>query len=297
MKINLTNFKVLIILLLVLIFIGSSYAAERVVIGRVPSYNPIETLKKHKILLEYLEKETGFEFFVKFAKDYNTIIENAIKKEYDIVVFGPVSYVEAAEKCDFKAFVMPSRKGKTYYRSIVVIHNDSKDIQSIKDLNGVNMAFSDIHSSAGFIFPIVELYQNNVKPKVFFTGGQDKAVYSVYQKRFSAAAGYDDIRKSLKQKQILLKKTKILYRTGKIPNEPWAIRESLEKEKKEKIKHAFFNLVVGEENTMEVLKDFNFQGFVETDDKEYDSVRKVLKEFSKIKNKIVYLNLETKQRK
>ena len=292
------KFYIIYFLMFFLFFSLSVFAGskEKVIIGKVELKNLNRILNRYKPLLKYLKSETGYDFDIKFTKNYTNIIENnLIHNEYDIVVFDSVSYIEATEQSDFRAFVKPVRQGRTYFHSIILIDNKKNKIKSITDLNNRKLAFSDFYSTAGFIYPIVELYKINIKPQVCFVGHQANSNLLGYIKEFFPAVSCDYTRQHMNF-PVKFKELRILYRTEQIPNEPWSINESLPEEMKQKIMKAFLKLNLKNTNTEIILGRLGFDEFVRAEDKDYDSIRKVYKEFNRIKDKISYLNFKVPEK-
>ncbi|MDR1373556.1 MAG: phosphate/phosphite/phosphonate ABC transporter substrate-binding protein, partial [Treponema sp.] len=93
------------------------------------------------------------------AADYNAVVEAMRTKHADIVYYGPVSYVQAAERAGAEAMVTPAifgDKSRAGYTSKIIVKAGSP-IKTLQDLRGKTFAFVDPASTSGNYVPTLEL--------------------------------------------------------------------------------------------------------------------------------------------
>lgn len=92
-------------------------------IGAIPAEDAQKQRESYAPLVSYLEKKTGLKAELFVATDYSGVIEAMRSGKLDIALFGPFSYILAADKADAEAFVVEIRKGSgTSYKSLITTH-------------------------------------------------------------------------------------------------------------------------------------------------------------------------------
>jgi phosphonate transport system substrate-binding protein len=255
---------------------------ERVVVnfGHVPSISSSEKLTQLEPLKEYLESELPVQIQIQFAEDYSTVIERVNRGEYDFVTFGPLSYVEAEQQGDIVASLMPVRFGNTHYRSLIITNTNS-GVDEVGDLEGKQFAFVDRKSTSGYLFPSAYLKKNGVDPEedlggYSFMGSHSNVVVGVWLERYAAGAIYDDARQAHDQAERIMEETKVIARTDKIPNEPWAFRKGFREKHPELVKQMrqlLLDLDTSGPAQKRILDSLGIDGFAPAEDSDYDVVR------------------------
>ena len=261
-------------------------------LGHVPSDNVVRLFQRLEPLTEYLGNELKMNIEPGSATDYSGIIERMKMGDFDIVMLGPLSYVEGHDKAGYEAILKPIRFGKPSYKSIIITRKNS-GINKLEDLVGKTFAFTDEKSTSGYIYPKALLLKHKLIPgknlRVFFAGEHDNVVLNVLRGEYDAGACYDDARvTALKNDKSKIDQLVIIAATDDIPNDPIAASPKLIKENPElvrKIKEAFIRL-----NTKtagpQILKQLtgNIDGYIEASDSEYDVVREMNKFLETEKN-------------
>lgn len=166
-------------------------------IGAIPAEDAQKTRDAYAALTKYLEKKTGMKAELFVATDYSGVIEAMRSGKLDIAMFGPFSYVLAADKANAEAFVVENRQGSgTSYRSIVVTHPDS-GVNNLQDLKGRTYSFVDPASTSGNLIPRSFFRKNNIDPEkdfksTIYAGGHDAVALAVKNRKVDAGS-MDDI--------------------------------------------------------------------------------------------------------
>lgn len=256
---------------------------KTLVFGRVPGDNVKIVLKQMNPLKHYLEKKLNAKIVIKFANDYEKVIEN-LKDKYHFAILGPVAYVKATELFECKPLVKPIRRGKPTYEGIIIVHTDS-GINKVTDLKGKKIAFVDPDSTSGYIFPLYVLNKAGLKEdidfKYAFLNGHDNVVLNVLKKRYDAGACYNDARTvALKNNLSQIDQLKIIATTPPISTDPIAAGPKLihDGDWFEKVKKAFIELENDpeKESIFEALTG-EINGYSPAEDSDYNVIREFLK--------------------
>lgn len=251
-------------------------------VGAIPAEDAQKTRENYKPLASYLEKKTGLPVEIFVATDYSGVIEAMRAGKLDIAMFGPFSYVLAADKANAEAFAVEIRKGTgTSYKSIVVTHPDS-GINKLEDLKGRTYAFVDPASTSGNLIPRSFYKKANIEPdkdfrNVMYAGGHDAAALAVKNRKVDAASMDDITFNNMKEKAFISDKDiKVIFQSDPIPGSPWAWRKDLPAELKTKIKTAFMNMAKEDQAALSAYGG-KVEGYADTADANYNVIRETAK--------------------
>jgi phosphonate transport system substrate-binding protein len=214
------------------------------------------------------------------ATDYTGAIEAMRAGKLDIALFGPFSYVLAAEKANAEVFAVEKVNGATTYKSVIVTRPDS-GINSLQDLRGRTFAFVDPASTSGHLFPRSFLKKNSIDPdkefkSVVFAGTHDAVELAVKNRKVDAGADSNKTYNKMKKEGLISDQDiKIIYESDPIPGSPWAWRKDLPPELKTKIKDAFLAMDKDAPDVFDKKK--GQEAYVAFSDAEYNVVRETAK--------------------
>lgn len=265
------------------------YVPKELSVQFVPSQTADTLEAKAKPLEKLLSDELGIPVKVSVSTNYNTIIEAMDSKKVDVGFLPPSAYVLAKEKGAAEVILQSQRYGVDDasgqptdqlvdgYKSLFVVKADSK-INSVNDLKGKKIAFQDVTSSAGYVWPAATLLANGIDPLKDVTGvtvkGHDQGIISVLNGDVDAAVVFQDARNTvMKDYPTVFKDTKVIEFTEMIPNDTIAVRSDMNKKWAEKITDAFIN--IGKDpKGHEIIKEiYTHEGYVKSDDSKFDIVR------------------------
>lgn len=265
------------------------YEPTELTVQFVPSQNADTLEAKAKPLEKILGDELGIPVKVSVSTNYNTIIEAMASKKVDVGFLPPTAYVLAKEKGAADVILQAQRFGVNdedgsptdelvdFYKSMFIVKKDS-DIQSVKDLKGKKIAFQDVTSSAGYVWPAAKLMDNGIDPIADVQGitvkGHDQAVLAVLNGDVDAAVTFQDARNIVKgDYPTVFEDTRVIEFTEGIPNDTIAVRTDMSKEWLEKIQEAFIKIGQSEEGHSIISDIYSHEGYSKSDDKKFDIVR------------------------
>ncbi|MGE8204889.1 phosphate/phosphite/phosphonate ABC transporter substrate-binding protein [Heyndrickxia sp. NPDC080065] len=275
-----------------------AFVPKEIRIGFVPSQNA-ETLEaKAKPLADLLEKELDIPVKVTVTTDYNGVVEAMGSKQLELGFLPPTDYVLAHEKGYADVLLQALRNGVDpetgkatdelvdYYYSGVLVRNDS-GINSIADLKGKKIGVQAPTSSAGYVWPAVEMKKEGVDIQKDMTPvqlqGHDKGVAGVMSKDIDAAAVFVDARNIVeKEYPTIYKDTKYLFLTEKIPNDTISVRPDMDQKWKDKIADAFVKIGEDEKGKEIIKAIYSHVGYKKSQDSNFDVVRDYTEKFKKI---------------
>jgi phosphonate transport system substrate-binding protein len=267
---------------------SEGYEPKELTVQFVPSQSADTLEAKAKPLEDLLSDELGIPVKVSVSTNYNTIIEAMSSKQVDVGFLPPTAYVLAKEKGAADVILQAQRKGLNedgsetdelvdFYKSIFVVKSDS-GIDSVADLKGKKIAFQDVTSSAGYVWPAASLLDNDIDPLKDVQGvtvkGHDQAIISLLNGDVDAAAVFQDARNIVKTDYpTVFDDTKVISFTEEIPNDTVSVRSDMTDEWKKKLQDAFIAIGKSEEGHQIVRDIYTHEGYVVSDDSKFDIVR------------------------
>ena len=271
------------------------YVPKTLKVQFVPS-QAAETLEaKAKPLEDLLEAELDIPVEVSVSTDYNTIIEAMSSEQIDIGFLPPNAYVLANEQSDAKVLLQAQRYGVEQpggkptdelvdsYSSMIVVKTGS-DIKNLEDLKGKTIATQDVTSSAGYVWPAAEMKKAGVDIEnnditTVQVKGHDQAILSVLNGDVDAAFVFEDARNNVvKDVPDIFEKVEPMYITEPIPNDTITARADMSPEWNKKIQDAFIAIGASEEGRQIISDIYSHEGYVVSDDSNFDIVREYAKE-------------------
>ncbi|MGD8576695.1 MAG: phosphate/phosphite/phosphonate ABC transporter substrate-binding protein [Thiohalophilus sp.] len=245
-------------------------------VALLPDEDASSVIRQNRKFKEYLENKLDKEIELVVTTDYSSMIEAMRHKRIDLAYFGPLSYVLAKSRSDIEAFAAKTKNGSATYQS-VVIGNVSKNINSISDMRGKNIAYGDQASTSSHMIPKSILVDNGLKPgndyQEHFLGSHDAVAVAVQNGTADAGGLSKPIFESLVKRGIIdANKVRVITESKPFPQYPWAMRSDLDSGLKEKIKQTFYNL-----KDKEILKPMKADGLAPIADADYNVVRNLKK--------------------
>lgn len=269
---------------------SQGYTPKKLNVEFVPSSNAGTIEAKAKPLEGLLKKQLGIPVTVSVSTDYNTIVEAMGSKKVDVGFLPPDAYVLAHKQYHDKAILQAERFGVkepndqatkqlvNYYRSQILVRKDS-GIKSIKDLKGKKIAVQDTTSTAGWIFPAVELLEHGINVnkdgiKTVQVKGHDQGVLSVYNKNTDAAFVFQGAR-NLVKKDVpnIMSQVVPIYTTGKIPNDTITVRGDMTAKWQKKIAEAFKAIAKTKKGHAIISSVYSHEGYADSKDSNFDIIR------------------------
>lgn len=232
--------------------------------------------KLQKILNNKLDRDVSVEVY----PDYNGVVEAMNYDKIDMAYFGPLTYVVAHEKSEAQAIITQLIDGEPFYHSYIIT-NQNNPWNSLDELladpGEINFAFGDPSSTSGSLIPGIELenrgvYENENKYKlntVRFTGSHDATALAVQNKQVDAGAIDSAIFNQLVDSgKVDGDQIKIIWKSDKLFQYPWAVHKNTDKETIEKLQKAFLEI-----KDKDILDAFGATGFTKATNDDYKSIR------------------------
>jgi phosphonate transport system substrate-binding protein len=282
---------VICVLLAIVLFTGCQTAKTEKTfrLGIIPSENGQETLKQFAPLVAYLEESMKVKVEPFVATDYNAVVEAMRSKHIDAAMFGPFSYIMAAERAGAKVSVVRvGESGAPTYNSHFITYKGS-GINTLSDLKGKKLAYTDPGSTSGYLVPAKVLLDNGMTSQSFasviYSNGQDASLLAVKNKQVDAAA-IDEMtyNRALKKGIITKEEVPVFYTCPPIPQSPFAVSKDIDPGLKQQFVAAMTTV---HEVKPDVLKPLSASKYVTATDDNFQLIRDTAKalnlDLSKIK--------------
>lgn len=256
----------------------------KLIIGVIPTQNQGDMQNAMNKLGKHIGDELDIEVNVEVFPDYNGVVEAMNYGKVDLAYFGPLTYVIANEKSGAEAIITMLVDGEPYYYSYIIAPNDSQ-INTIEDLinnsKDMHFAFGDPNSTSGSLIPGIMLKEKGVFKdesehsfkQITYTGGHDATAIAVENKKIDAGAIDSAIFESMKKNGVVdSEKFKIIWKSEKLFQYPWAVKKNTSDELKTALRQAFLKI-----EDKEILDIFGANGFTEAEDYDYEAIRKAAK--------------------
>lgn len=267
----------------------TGYVPEKLTVQFVPSQNADTLEAKAKPLEKLLSDKVGIPVEVSVSTDYNTIVEAIASKKVDVGFLPPTAYVLAKEKGAAEVILQAQRFGVKdetgepteelvdFYKAMMIVKKDAA-IQSVADLKGKKIAYQNVSSSAGYVWPAAVLMDNGIDPlkdvQPVTVKGHDQAVLAVLNGDVDAAAIFQDARNVVKgDYPTVFEDTRVLTYTEKIPNDTISVRSDMNPEWVEKLQNAFIEIGQDEEGHKIISEIYTHEGYVKSEDTQFEIVR------------------------
>lgn len=238
--------------------------------------------------LKFMEKETGYYFKSGIPSNYVAVVEAFGSNRADVAVMNSFGYLLANTKFGAEAKLKALRHGKDYYAGAIYV-SEKSGIKTLKDLNGKKFAFTDASSTSGYLYPLKIFNDEKIKlANTMFAIKHDNVITMIYQGQVDAGAafyseGFDGKIKDARERVLtqfpdVEKKVKVLKITDKIPNDPFVFRKGLEPAMTNKIVAALMKYIGTPEGKKVFTDIYAIDGIVPATNKDYDSLRAVIKE-------------------
>ncbi|MBF0543782.1 MAG: phosphate/phosphite/phosphonate ABC transporter substrate-binding protein [Candidatus Riflebacteria bacterium] len=145
-------------------------------------------------LLKYLSHHLHKKVQIKFAENYSSLEELALKKKIHFMWFNTRKRSKS-EKLILEPLCRPISEEGSYYRGIIIAKKAS-GLSKISDLAGKTFAYIDPISNSGFVYPNELFKKMNIEPTSFFgeikfTGNHDKCLNGVLNGDYDAGVVTD----------------------------------------------------------------------------------------------------------
>jgi phosphonate transport system substrate-binding protein len=217
-------------------------------IGLLGGENTQDRLKRYDVFQRLLQEKLGIPVKLFPAADYAGVMQGLAAGQLDVTEFSPAAFAGTWLDCKcVEPVVTPREKdGSIDYVAVMIARKDS-GINSIDDMKGHALAFTDPNSASGYLIPAatlrakgIDLTDGKYFSRVGFSGGAEQGVISVLNRQYDASllwtSGLGDqstgftrgvLRSMVDKGMLKMSDITIIWRSEKIPNGPWGIRSAL----------------------------------------------------------------------
>jgi len=263
---------------------GDAKASNPLRFGVFPRRNANITFQMFKPLADYLSKSLGREVKLVTAKDFEQFSRAVQHREFDIVHFNQLHYIESAEHGDYKVIVMNEEFGSATISGAIAVRADS-EIKKIDDLRGKRILFGgDKTAMIAYIVNTVHLRQAGLMDgdyEELFAKNPPNATMAMYRKRVDAA-GTGNMAMNfpfLKKNGIDPSEIRLFITSPPLAHIPWAVNRHLDTELQARIQQLLIKLDQSDEGKA-LLDNAQLTGLRIAQDKDYDIYRKIIKDYS-----------------
>ncbi len=259
-------------------------------IALIPIENPERLVDNVKPTFSYLQEQIGRRISYHVTLNYSAAVEALRSDKADVVFMGPLAYVLAHAQTGAEAVLGEIYVGRAHYYAKIFVRKDS-GIKTLADLKGKTIAYVDPISSSGYMYPHAifqkaGLLQNTDTPaggffkRVFFPGGDQQAIQSLFNKHVDAA-GVGEFSLDLLSLEARDAVT-VIATSVQIPSHCVVLRKGLDKTLVDQFVKAMMTLNKPEHKGL--LKQlYGTGGYVKVDHSTYASVEKMAREFGFLK--------------
>ena len=145
--------------------------------------SPKETFTYYNDLVQYISDKVGYPIYIKQKKTYEEVNKLLENDEVDFAFICSGAFTEGYKKGKIKLLVAPEIDQKTSYQAYIITQKDS-EINSFRDFENKQFAFTDPLSNTGRLFPLKLLSNLNKNEqdffqKTIFTYGHDISIQMV----------------------------------------------------------------------------------------------------------------------
>ncbi len=253
--------------IIVLFFICSLAYAQpmTITIGVVPQQSPLKLLKVWQPIVDYLQKETGYQIVFKTEKSITEFEHVLYSGGYDLAYMNPYHYVIASKRQHYRALVRAKK-------SIVgILVSNQQQLDEVLAKKNITFLFPSPNAFAATMLTKYELkkkYGLNVDASstVRYVNSHDSVYKGIARGIGDLGGGIERTYRSLSDPKSK-EKLHIVYRTDAYPSHPIAYKPSLDKNTLDAIAKAFLDL------PEELKKRLSVKEFIRIGDDEYDVIR------------------------
>lgn len=220
---------------------------------------------------KYLENKIGKKVILEAGYDYHDTIDKITKERFDIAYLGPVPFIKAKERNPNLNIIASLQNNQTDgFKSVIIVKKGSK-IKSISDLKNKTFAFGSRDSTLSYYIPMYMLKKQNIDNQLqrfVFLGRHDRVAQYVIMGKYDAGSVKNSIAEKYKNY------IDIIDSSDSYENFLFVASPSLDINLFRVIEDALLSL-----KDKEIIKTFdsNCIGFSKKEDKDYDSLREVVK--------------------
>jgi phosphonate transport system substrate-binding protein len=269
---------------------------EPFVISAIPDQDPELLQRTYGLLTDYLSEELGVPVEYMPVTDYAAAVTAFRVGDADMVWFGGLTGTQARLQVE-GAQAIAQRDIDSEFHSVFIANADAglapfDDVSGLTSLAGHTFTFGSESSTSGRLMPQYFLGEAGVSLDDFegeagFSGSHDATIQLVEAGTYEAGALNEQVWDSrIEAGEVDLDRVMVLWRTPPYYDYHWIIRPDVEERYGEgfieRVQGALFALDPSNPDDAEILELFGAEGFVPTENANYDQIEAVAREIGMI---------------
>lgn len=261
-------------------FAGLAHA--QLVLGVHPFKPSTKLIEAFTPLTDYLSEKLGQPVSLRIAKDYEEQVDAIGQGEIDIAYLGPSLYVKLHEKYGDQALLARQQVGiSPVFHGKIFVRTDSP-VKTLNELAGKRFAFGEPHSTMSHLIPRYMLWQAGVTADQFasykFVGDHVNVALGVLVGDFDAGAVKEDVFFSYKNRGL-----REIATSTPISDHVFVASRKLQEAQVRRLRGILLRMNQDPKG-LAALQSFTkgVTALVPVQDRDYDSLRTVLKKMNEI---------------
>ncbi len=277
---------VLIIIFIQLLGSVSARAKEEITMALIPLQSPSTMYKRFLPLKRYLEDKLDIKIKIKVARKSSEVVSFLKEGSADIAFLCPTLYTVAYKEAPIQPIVKLRVDGKSEYRSVLLVRDDSY-VKKTADLLDGSFVFGRYACPGSGLLPEIMLKRVGLSDETFFDvaklGSDESAITAVLARMFDATGVPEMV-----AKPYIGKGLRVLRYSYSIPQYLFVARTSLGSKFIEEMRKVMLSI-----NDMKNRKSIigsiesGVDGFDEATDSDYDIVRVLMNNLSDGKDEVI----------
>jgi phosphonate transport system substrate-binding protein len=260
---------------------GTASGGDVVTMGIFPRKPATETRAAYEPLAKRLSAATGKRVEIRLFHDYESFWKAVQARELDLVHYSQVYYLKSHRDLAYDAVLVNEESGAATMSAALAVRTDS-GIRSVADLKGKKILFGGSKQAMqGYVGQVQLLRAAGLREGDYeeaFAVNTPNALIGAFNKAADAAASGDHLidHPSIKKK-IDVGQMKLLAKGEPVPGLVWAVKRELDPALVKAIARTMTGLRADPAGA-ELLKGAEVTGFQPIADKDYDVVRRIVKD-------------------
>jgi phosphonate transport system substrate-binding protein len=233
------------------------------------------TFTTYRSLVQRICRDVGRQEVFVLRPSYADVRRELEQGRIDVAFVCTGTYVHALPQGRIRLLVKPEFEDGLQYRCLFIVPARSRR-DTLEDLRGAVMAFTDPESNTGCLVPQALLVERGCDPKSFFgktvfTGSHDRSIRSVALGVVDVAAVDSLVWESnVHRDASLARRARVIWRSEAFGPPPIVVPVDLDLELARSLQQAFLALDQDEEGR-EILSSIGIKRFVKAHDEDYAS--------------------------
>lgn len=258
---------------------GPAAAQERLRLLLPPLSSAEQVYARFQPLAGHLEETLGIRLQVRVADDLESLLRLARQNRPQVAYLCPLIYTRLADEGRLVPLARLRRNGKSTFRSAVVVRRNSP-YEHLDELKGARFAFGNPVCAASRLVPEAMFAQAGIHPRQDFfeertLGSNENALYTVAADLFDATAVDEASARPFVEEGLL----RVLRYSRPIPQYVLAASPATPKPVRRRLARALAGLNRTEHGAVLDAIGPGVDGFVPTDDADYDVIRRMQREY------------------